>query len=81
MAINKETCSKSCCPCGWLSKRVLGLSIAAWLILFAILPMSARGVSWSARTVAGLWDGGVKVVGVDRPDRGERAVRRDRSSE
>ena len=70
MATEKQmTCSKSCCPCGWLGKRVLGLSLGVWLLLFAVLPMSARGVSWSARTVAGLWDNGAKVVGFDGPAR------------
>ena len=86
--VNELTCStKSCCPCGWLGKRVLGLSLGVWLLLFAVLPMSARGVSWSARTVAGLWDGGARVVGVDRADRDQqrmtrqRAARSERSSE
>jgi len=79
MATSKEmTCSKSCCPCGWLGKRVLGLSLGVWLLLFAVLPMSARGMAWSVRSVAGLWDGGARVVSAEgnrvRPQRarGER---------
>tara|TARA_R110001592_G_scaffold360364_1_gene668620 strand:+ start:506 stop:814 length:309 start_codon:yes stop_codon:yes gene_type:complete len=79
---NEMTCSaKSCspCPCGWLGKRVLGLSLGVWLLLFAVLPMSARGVSWSARTVAGLWDGGARVVERgDGPMRADRPARRER---
>ena len=80
MANKDSQCSASCSPYGWLNKRVLGLTLGVWLLLFAILPMSARGAAWSVRSVAGLWDGGAKVVGVetDRPDRparrrGERA--------
>ena len=83
MATNaKQECStKTCCPCGWLSKRVLGLTLGVWLLFFAILPMSARGMAWSVRSVAGLWDGGARVVGVEGPVRGERAARRERSAE
>ena len=71
-------CCKSQCPMGWLNKRVFGLTLAVWLIVFAVVPFSARGVSWTARSIAGIWDGGAKVVGVDRPD---RAARRDRGTE
>ena len=66
------------CPCGWLNKKVLGLTLGVWLLFFAVLPMSARGMAWSVRSVAGLWDGGARVVGVEgdraRPQRarGER---------
>ena len=83
MANEKEmTCSKSCCPFGWLNKRVLGLTLGVWLLVFAILPMSARGVSWSARTVAGLWDGGAKIVERgDGPMRADRPARREHSAE
>ena len=83
MATEKQmTCSKSCCPYGWLGKRVLGLSLGVWLLLFAVLPMSARGVSWSARTVAGLWDGGAKIVERgDGPMRADRPARREHSAE
>jgi len=80
----KETCSTSCspCPCGWLGKRVLGLSLCVWIVLFAVLPHTARGVSWSARTVAGLWDGGARVVErADRPMRDDRPVRRERATD
>ena len=72
-----ENCHSGC-PCGWLNKRVLGLTLGVWLVVFAIIPFSARGLSWTARSVAGLWDSGARVVGVshpvrvDRPDRGER---------
>tara|TARA_Y100000385_G_C13067658_1_gene627481 strand:+ start:879 stop:1082 length:204 start_codon:yes stop_codon:yes gene_type:complete len=66
---------------GWLNKRVLGLTLSVWLIVFAVVPFSARGVSWTARSVAGLWDGGARVVGVDSPVRGERSARRDRGTE
>ena len=85
MTTNKEgTCSKTCTG-GWLNKRVLGLTLGVWLILFAVLPHSARGISWTARSVAGLWDSGAKVVGVERPhrvkaDRGERPTRRPATS-
>ncbi len=74
-------CCKSECPMGWLNKRVLGLTLSVWLIVFAVVPFSARGVSWTARSVAGLWDGGARAVGVDSPVRGERAARRDRGTE
>ncbi len=81
---NKETCSMkaSCCPCGWLGKKFLGLSLGVWLLFFAILPMSARGMAWSARTVAGLWDGGAKVVGVEKAKvrSSERRERRSNTS-
>ena len=81
MANNKE-CPVNCtCPCGWLNKRVLGLTLGVWLIVFAVVPHSARGVSWTARSIAGLWDGGARVVGVDRPERGDRSSRRERGSE
>ena len=79
MANKVETqCCKTQCPMGWLNKRVFGLPISVWLILFAVVPFSARGVSWTARSIAGLWDGGAKVVGVDRPDRPDRGERRGR---
>ena len=82
---NEMTCStKSCspCPCGWLGKRVLGLSLCVWIVLFAVLPHTARGVSWSARTVAGLWDGGARVVErADRPMRDDRPARRERAAD
>lgn len=35
---------------------------------FAVLPFTARGVSWTARGLTGLWDGGARVVGVDRAE-------------
>ena len=74
MATNKDNeCSMKCaCPMGWLNKRVLGLTLGVWLLVFAVLPMSARGMAWSVRSVAGLWDNGAKVVGFDGPARGDR---------
>jgi hypothetical protein len=79
---NEMTCSKSCCPCGWLGKRVLGLPLCTWVLLFAVLPFTARGVAWSARTVTGIWDGGAKIVERgDRPMREDRPVRRERSAD
>jgi len=42
-----------------------------------VIPHTARGVSWSARTISGLWDGGVRVVERgDRPMRGDPGARR-----
>jgi hypothetical protein len=80
----KETCSTSCspCPCGWLGKKVLGLPLCTWVLLFAVLPFTARGVAWSARTVTGIWDGGAKIVERgDRPMRDDRPVRRERAAD
>ncbi|HCT55152.1 MAG TPA: hypothetical protein DF712_22110, partial [Balneola sp.] len=65
------------CPCGWFNKRVFGVTIGVWLIAFAIVPHSARGISWSARSIAGLWDDGVRAVGVERPQRNQRLNRVD----
>jgi hypothetical protein len=45
--------TSSCCPCGWMKTKVFGIAICTWLIFFAILPFSARGVVWTASTVAG----------------------------
>ena len=72
---NKTDCKTHCtgvCPCGWFNKRVFGVTIGVWLIAFAILPFSARGVSWAAKGISGIWDSGAKAVGV------ERDVRRNR---
>jgi len=81
MTNKQETCSaKSCCPCGWLGKKVLGLPLCTWVLLFAVLPFTARGVAWSARTVAGIWDGGAKVVGVEKA-KVRSSERRDRRSD
>ena len=80
----KETCSTSCspCPCGWLGKKVLGLPLCTWVLLFAVLPFTARGVAWSARTVTGIWDGGAKIVERgDRPIREDRPARRERAAD
>ncbi len=68
---NEKECSMkkaSCCPCGWLGKRVLGLPLCTWVLLFAVLPFTARGVAWTARGLTGLWDGGARVVGVERTE-------------
>ena len=62
MAITEKSCSvpSSCCSsCGWLGKKVLGLSLCVWILLFAVLPFSARGVSWTAKTAMG-WVVGAK---------------------
>tara|TARA_R110002020_G_scaffold53860_7_gene150371 strand:+ start:35614 stop:35889 length:276 start_codon:yes stop_codon:yes gene_type:complete len=77
---SKVDCKAPCanqCPCGWFNKRVFGVTVGVWLIAFAILPHSARGISWSARSIAGLWDDGVRAVGVDRPVRTQRLNRVD----
>jgi len=73
-----ETCSTSCCPWGWLGKRFLGLSVGLWLVFFAVVPHSARGVAWTVRAAGGLWDRGEKVVSVERPERGPRVERVER---
>ena len=80
---NEMTCSaKSCCPCGWLGKRVFGLPLCTWVLLFTVLPFTARGVAWSARTVTGIWDGGAKIVERgDGPMRADRPARRERAAD
>tara|TARA_R100000008_G_C3584535_1_gene171190 strand:- start:767 stop:1030 length:264 start_codon:yes stop_codon:yes gene_type:complete len=78
----KNECKMEChkvCPCGWLNKRIFGLTLLVWLLLFAVLPHSARGVSWTARSISNLWDDGARVVGVERPNRGERPERRKKA--
>lgn len=54
--------TSSCCPCGWLKKKVFGLSMCTWLIFFAILPYSAKGVVWTASTVSSLVNKATGVV-------------------
>ena len=77
--ITNETCSTSCCPWGWLGKRFLGLSLGLWLVVLALVPHTARGVSWTVRAAGGLWDRGERVVGaVERPERGPRVERNER---
>jgi hypothetical protein len=70
MVSNDNCNNKVCCPSdkwGWLGKKFLGLSLGLWLVFFALVPHSARGLSWTARAVIGFWDTGAKVVQVDRP--------------
>ena len=79
---NKNECklkTASChgvCPCGWFNKRIFGVTVGVWLIAFAVLPHSARGISWTAKSIAGLWDSGAKAVGVERPQRRNRGQQR-----
>ena len=74
-----ETCSTSCCPWGWLGKRFLGLSLGLWLLVFAVVPHSARGVAWTVRAAQGLWGQGERVVQMERPEDRPRVERRQQA--
>jgi len=53
MGTSKEGCSANC---GWLGKRVWGMSLCRWAVAFAVLPYTAAGVKWAVDFVSGLWD-------------------------
>jgi len=74
-----ETCSTSCCPWGWLGKRFLGLSLGLWLLVFAVVPHSARGIAWTVRAAQGLWGQGERVVQMERPEDRPRVERRQQA--
>ena len=65
MANKPETCSASCCPWGWLGKKFLGLSLGLWFLVFAILPHTVQGLSWTANMIAGAWRPSDRVVVVE----------------
>lgn len=72
----QTTCGTSeCCVHGWLSKKFLGLCLGAWIVLFAILPHTARGVNWTVKMLSGIWSPSDRVVVVEpvevRPARTE----------
>ena len=52
-------------PLRVLGKRFLGLSLCVWILLFALIPHSARGVLWPVRAVSGLWERGEAVIKVE----------------
>ena len=76
------TCNKTsdCYVHGWLSKKFLGLCLGAWIILFAILPYTAQGVSWTVNMVSSIWRPTERVMVVEpvemRPVRAEMTVPR-----
>jgi hypothetical protein len=51
MGTDKESCSY-----GWLGKRVWGLSLCRWGVMFAVLPYTAAGVKWGVDFVSDLWN-------------------------
>ncbi len=77
MANEEKMCEmKKCgsCPMGWFGKKVFGVSIGVWLLAFAVLPQSARGVAWTVRSVGGLWEDGARVaMPEDSPRRQRRS--------
>ena len=80
--MKKNVVKQVAAPCGWLAKKVLGLPLCTWVLLFAVLPFTARGVSWTARGLTGLWDGGAKIVERgDGPMRADRPARRERAAD
>lgn len=68
-----KKCVTSCCPWGWLGKKFFGLTIIVWLVFFALMPYSARGIAWTVDGLGGIWDSGEKVIMSDgRPERRAR---------
>ncbi len=51
MGTSKESCSN-----GWLGRRVWGMSLSRWGVMFAVLPYTAAGVKWGVDFITGLWD-------------------------
>lgn len=51
-------------PCfwGWMGKKVFGLSLIVWVLFFAVLPFTARGIGWSINGLGRLWDGSERLV-------------------
>ena len=74
--------TSSCCPCGWLKKKVFGLSICTWLVFFAVLPYSAKGISWTATHIAGWVSHATDaVVHREQPQGAERPAPQVRKNE
>lgn len=75
---NTNECS-SPCFWGWMGKRVLGLSLVVWLLFFAILPFTARGIGWTVNGLSGLWERSERMVAPAHE--GARPHPRDRARE
>tara|TARA_Y100001937_G_C6942286_1_gene250916 strand:+ start:158 stop:469 length:312 start_codon:yes stop_codon:yes gene_type:complete len=81
--MKKSECSNSMpnchgsCPYGWFNKKIFGVTLGVWLIAFAVLPHSAKGVSWTAKSVSQLWWSTAKAIGMEteNKNRGQRKVR------